>query len=200
MRVVFRKGLDSRNLGESVKNRPFTRPLESASCGNRPVRRATPVKPTRTASCGNRSSRLLQTVVAEGFAIASAALDDSRTWGSEASNLSANLIVHGSVCTLNRCRTNTDRSGRPLRPATPREIPGGECLRFLRSNVSPHGRVQGNRYAPDPARSLCEKWHSQTLHFLRLNQSHRFRVGLVPGRRFPPIAPTHSTGFVCPLA
>ena len=25
-----------------------------------------------------------------------------------------------------------------------------ECLRFLRSNVSPHERVQGNRYGPDP--------------------------------------------------
>jgi hypothetical protein len=33
--------LTSRNLGESADNRPFTPLLESTSCGNRPVRRAT---------------------------------------------------------------------------------------------------------------------------------------------------------------
>jgi hypothetical protein len=32
--------LTSRNLGEPIHNRPFTLPLGSTSCGNRPVRRA----------------------------------------------------------------------------------------------------------------------------------------------------------------
>jgi hypothetical protein len=38
----------SRNLGEPLNNRPFTPLLESTSCGNRPVRRASSVTPLKS--------------------------------------------------------------------------------------------------------------------------------------------------------
>jgi hypothetical protein len=45
-RVVGSSG-HSRNLGEPINNRPFTRLLGSTSCGNRPVRRANFIKQVR---------------------------------------------------------------------------------------------------------------------------------------------------------
>ena len=43
-------------LAKPVNNRPFTLLLGSTSCGNRPVRRATPIKPTESATSKDRSS------------------------------------------------------------------------------------------------------------------------------------------------
>ena len=53
--------LTSRNLGEPINNGPFTLPLGSTSCGNRPVRRAIPprhpVVPARNGDQGSREPR-----------------------------------------------------------------------------------------------------------------------------------------------
>ena len=57
------EGVPARNPGEPIKNRPFTPLLGSTSCGNRPVRRATPVKSIKSGTCGeidrgHRASRM----------------------------------------------------------------------------------------------------------------------------------------------
>jgi len=48
--------LISRNPGEPLNNRPFTRLLGSTRVENRPVRRATPVRPIESVSCDVASS------------------------------------------------------------------------------------------------------------------------------------------------
>src|SRR5215831_14902609 len=58
----------------------------------------------------------------------------------------------GTKCHL--CLRNkvlpVSQEGHNLQCAMHREMQDEECLRFLRSNVSAHERVQGNRYGPDP--------------------------------------------------
>ena len=72
--------LTSRNLGEPVNNRPFTLLLGSTSCGQRPVRRASPVSTSRINSLRERISRDRLSPILSASCAGLAALDDVRNW------------------------------------------------------------------------------------------------------------------------